>query len=95
METRSCTNRSCCSTPFGFTVGDLAGWSHEDDEVPRGSHGQVVDFDAGNVGVTFTYGEFLFAPCDLYRVGDSGKYSFDPPSLRSVESSTANGDKER
>ena len=63
-------DHSCRLSEFGYSIGDLVGWTSSDHEVAAGSQGKVVDFSEDAVAVNFEFGEFLFPPEKLYRIGE-------------------------
>ena len=44
-----------------------------DADVPPGSYGEIADFRKEDIAVNFSFGEYLFPPDVLYRVGVEGR----------------------
>ena len=57
------------NTRFGYSLGEAVGWVSSDADVPPGSHGEIVEFRKEDIAVKFSFGEYLFPPEVLYRVG--------------------------
>jgi len=65
-----------CRAKFGFTRGDVVGWSQFDRELPQGdAQGIVTGFDDERVAVSCRSGMFRLQPKDLYIVGEE-KFHF-------------------
>ena len=64
-----CSNKCIHSSRFGYSAGELVGWESSDQDVPAGSQGKVSEFTEDAVAVKVIFGEYLFPPGVLYRIG--------------------------
>jgi len=65
---------------FGYTIGDTAGWTGTDEDVPAGAKGKVVGFTDDKVLVQFPKGSWAFRPTELMKAASSPRPGPKPGS---------------